>query len=134
MVDFFFDPGCPVTWEVSRWAVGQHLTIRWRAFSVDILDGAPLSMAQRALRVVEATWAAHGDEPIGRLYTELGTHDLSRAGIAAALDAAGLEPDLLAAADEARWDEEIRWSMAQAASWAGADARPPILTTTVVFR
>ena len=73
-------------------------------------------MAQRALRVVEAVWADHGDAPVGRLYTELGTRfvvqgDLTLDVVAAALEAAGLGARYVSAADDERWDTEVRWSM-----------------------
>jgi 2-hydroxychromene-2-carboxylate isomerase len=135
-LDFFFDPGCPWTWLTSRWAMEvapqRDVPIRWRAYSVDIDDDAPPTIPQRALRVVEAVWAEHGDDPIGGLYTELGTRfhlqgDVSLDAVAAALGAAGLDPALVAAADEERWDAEIRGSMADATDRVGQQVGVPIL-------
>ena len=88
--------------------------------------------SHRVLRIVEAVWADHGDEPIGRLYTEIGSRfhfqdDLSLDAVAAALAAAGLDPGYLDAAEEERWDEEIRGSMAEAIGFVGTEVGVPIL-------
>jgi 2-hydroxychromene-2-carboxylate isomerase len=135
-LDFFFDPGCPWTWRTSRWVLDvaprRDITVRWRAYSLDMKNELPASTAQGALRIVEAVWADHGDEPIGRLYTEVGTRfhvdeDSSLAGVAAALEAAGLDSTYLSAAGEERWDAEIRWSMNEAIGVVGDDVGVPIL-------
>ncbi len=91
--------------------------------------------SQGALRVVEAVWADHGDEFIGRLYTEIGTrfcvqNDISPGAVTEALAAGGLEPSYAAAAADERWDAEIRSSMAEALDLVGAEVGVPIL----VFR
>jgi predicted DsbA family dithiol-disulfide isomerase len=76
-LDFFFDPGCPWTWRTSRWvtevAPHREVAVRWRAYSLDMKNEKSPTTAQGALRIVEAVWVDHGDEPIGRLYTEVGT-------------------------------------------------------------
>ena len=135
-LDFFFDPGCPWTWRASRWAVEvaprRDVTIRWRAYSLDIKNDLPPSTAHGALRIVEAVWADHGDGPIGRFYTEVGTRfhageDSSLDAVAGALDAAGLDAGYLAAAGNERWDAEIRWSMNEAIGVVGEEVGVPIL-------
>src|SRR5215218_413497 len=103
----------------SRWAVDvaprKGVPIRWRAYSLAIKNAeidvpepyrSYAAVAQQALRVVEAVWADHGDEPIGRLYTEIGTRfhlddDKSLDAVQRALQAAGLDDRYIdAAADE----------------------------------
>jgi predicted DsbA family dithiol-disulfide isomerase len=135
-LDFFFDPGCPWTWRTSRWvaevAPRRDVAVRWRAFSLDLKNDTAPTTAQGALRIVEAVWADHGDEPIGRLYTEVGTRfhveeDTSLDSLAAALQAAGLDAGYLTAAHEERWDAEIRWSMDEAIRIVGDDVGVPIL-------
>jgi hypothetical protein len=125
----------------SRWAVeasaARDVPLRWRAYSLAIknegTDVEPDEIVGReALRVVEAVWAEHGDEPIGRLYTELGNRfhlggDISRASIAAAVEAAGLDPGFAAAAGEETWDAEIEGSMAEAIELVGDNVGVPIL-------
>jgi len=132
----------------SRWAVEaateRDVPIRWRAYSLAVKNEdvevpeqhRPMMRITRgALRVVEAVWAEHGDEPIGRLYTEMGNRfhlrsDVSQEAVAAAVEAAGLDPALASAADEERWDAEIRASMADATTHVGEEVGVPIL----VFR
>ncbi|HET7720576.1 MAG TPA: DsbA family protein [Acidimicrobiales bacterium] len=135
-LDFFFDPGCPWTWRTSRWVLDvapqRDVAVRWRAFSLDLKNGAPPTTAQGALRIVEAVWADHGDGPIGRLYTEVGIRfheraDTSPDAIAGALRAAGLDAGYLAAAHDDRWDAEIRWSMDEAIRVVGDEVGVPIL-------
>jgi len=138
-LDFFFDPRCPWTWMTSRWVVEvaplKGVAVRWRAYSLDIDKADGPTTAQKALRVVEAVWAEHGDEPIGRLYTEIGTRfhlreDKSVDAVADALEAAGLDRGLVAAADDEQWDKEIRGSMAEAIELVGDDVGVPILVFT----
>lgn len=74
---FFFDPACPFTWRTSRWLVGvapeRDVTLRWRAFSLTILNGdnvpeeykPMMAASSRALRLVEALRADRRDETIG---------------------------------------------------------------------
>ena len=123
----------------SRWAVEvaplKGVPVRWRAYSLDIDKVDPPSTAQKALRVVEAVWAGHGDEPIGRLYTEIGTRfhlqdDMSLEAVVAALEAAGLDPALGSTAEEEQWDQEIRGSMAEAVEQVGDEVGVPILVFT----
>lgn len=129
----------------SRWAVDvaprKGVPIRWRAYSLAIKNAKVdvpepyrtyASVAQQALRVVEAVWADHGDEPIGRLYTELGTRfhledDKSLDAVELALQAADLDAKYMEAAGDERWDEEIRWSMDEAIEVVGPDVGVPIL-------
>jgi len=132
----------------SRWVVQtaphKGVPVRWRAYSIDIKNEnveipeehrAPERAGRVALRVVEAVWAEHGDEPIGRLYSEIGSrfhlqNDKSLDTVAAALEATGLGPTFMAAADDEKWDAEIRGSMADAIDQVGDDVGVPIL----VFR
>jgi len=115
--------------------------VRWRAYSLAIKNEGKeipeqfrplLRTTLGALRVVEAVWADHGDEPIGRLYTEIGNRfhlqeDKSLDAVKAALEAAGLDPGLVSAADDEAWDAEIRGSMADATEQVGDDVGVPIL-------
>lgn len=135
-LDFFFDPGCPWTWRTSRWvcevAPPRDVAVRWRAFSLDLKNDTPPTTAQGALRIVEAVWADHGDEPIGRFYTEVGTRfhvhgDTSLDALAGALEAAGLAAGYAGAAHDEHWDAEIRWSMNEAIRVVGDEVGVPIL-------
>lgn len=146
-VDFWFDPSCPWTWAASRWvseAAGDAgVPVAWRAFSLAIVNEGvdipeqyrkPGEAAQRALRVVEAVWASAGPEAVGPLYTELGRRfhydEEIPPDMEAALRATGLDPALAAAAEEEKWDGEIRDSMAEARALVGEDVGVPILAFT----
>ncbi|MGI9080170.1 MAG: disulfide bond formation protein DsbA [Acidimicrobiales bacterium] len=129
----------------SRWVVDvaprRDVPVRWRAFSLAIKNrGVEIPEQSRssrrvalgALRVVEAVWAAEGDEPIGRLYTELGQRfhlagDMSMDAVQEALAACSLDPTLIAAADDDAWDGEIEASMADATDVVGSDVGVPVL-------
>lgn len=147
-LDFFFDPACPWTWMTSRWVVDvtttRNVPVRWRTYSLAIKNAdvdVPepyrtfAATSQAALRVVEAVRADHGDEPIGRLYTEIGKRfhlqqDISPRAVSTAIQAAGLDPSYAAAAADEKWDAEIHGSMAEAIGLVGTEVGVPIL----VFR
>ncbi|MGI8807405.1 MAG: disulfide bond formation protein DsbA [Acidimicrobiales bacterium] len=132
----------------SRWVVEvtplRNVPVRWRAYSLAVKNAdvdVPepyrtfAATSQGALRVVEAVWADHGDEPIGRLYTEIGIRfhlqsDISPGAVTDALAAAGLDRSYAAAAADERWDAEIQGSMAEAIDHVGGEVGVPIL----VFR
>lgn len=129
----------------SRWAVEvaprRSVALRWRAYSLAFKNAGVdvpepyrtyVTTSHQALRVIEAVWADHGDEPIGALYTEIGTRfhlqdDRSLAAVSAALDACGLGAGYVDAAGDERWDAEIRESMAEAIDLVGTDVGVPIL-------
>jgi hypothetical protein len=141
---YFFDPVCPFTWRTSRWLVSvapdRDVTIRWRAFSLSILNGdnvpdeyKPMMEAStRALRLVEALRAENRDEVIGAFYTEVGTrtHDagkpLSDDIVVAAAVAAGVE-DPKVILDDQSWDEAVRESHETGFASAGPDIGSPVL-------
>jgi hypothetical protein len=140
----FFDPACPFTWRTSRWLVAvapeRGVTLRWRAFSLSILNGdnvpeqfRPMMAAStRALRLVEALRADHLDDTIGAFYTEVGTrtHEagvpLSDDIVVAAAEAAGVA-DPKTYLDDAAWDDAVRESHELAFGSAGPDIGSPVL-------
>ncbi|GID94659.1 DsbA family protein [Amorphoplanes digitatis] len=141
---FFFDPACPFTWRTSRWLVAvapeRDVTLRWRAFSLTILNGdnvpdqyrPMMAASSRALRLVEALRADSREETIGTFYTELGTrtHDagtpISDDIVAAAAEAAGIE-NPKAILDDPAWDEAVRESHELGFGSAGPDIGSPVL-------
>jgi predicted DsbA family dithiol-disulfide isomerase len=141
---YFFDPACPFTWRTSRWLVAvapeRGVTLRWRAFSLSLLNGADapdeyqpmMAASSRALRLVEALRADGRDETIGAFYTELGTRTfeagepISEDLVAAAAEAAGVEnPKTIL--DDASWDEAVRESHELGFGSAGPDIGSPVL-------
>ena len=141
---YFFDPACPFTWRTSRWLVGvapeRDVTVRWRAFSLTILNGAdapakykPMMVASsRALRLVEALRADHRDETIATFYTELGNRTFEAGApisddiVLAAAEAAGVaNPETVL--DDESWEEAVRASHELAFGSAGPDIGSPVL-------
>ncbi len=141
---YYFDPACPFTWRTSRWLVSvaaeRDVTVRWRAFSLSILNGgdAPeqyrpmMAASSRALRLVEALAADHRDDEVAAFYTELGTRSfeagemLSDDIVVAAAEAAGIA-DPKAILDDSAWDEAVRSSHETAFASAGPDIGSPVL-------
>jgi hypothetical protein len=154
-LDFFWDPVCPWAWITSRWVteVQRHrdLSVRWRFISLAMLNEHRTddwyTPAYRAvhlaglqcLRVGDAVRLAHGEDAVGRLYTELGErfHPLQRRDsfladpkgfLAEALAAAACDPALATEADEAGHDTHIRADTDLALARAGSDVGTPIIT------
>ncbi|GLY07416.1 MULTISPECIES: DsbA family protein [Actinoplanes] len=143
-VTYYFDPACPFTWRTSRWLVAvapeRDLTVRWRAFSLSILNGddvpeqyrAPMAASSRALRLVEALRADGRDDQIAAFYATLGerTHDggevLSDRIVAEAAVAAGVEK-AESILDDASWDDRVRESHETALTLAGPGIGSPVL-------
>jgi 2-hydroxychromene-2-carboxylate isomerase len=141
---FFFDPACPFTWRTSRWLVtvapARDVTVRWRAFSLSILNEgkmpeqyrAVMEASGRALRLVEALRADRRHDDIAVFYTELGTRThaagtpLSDDIVVAAAEAAGVV-DPKTVLDDPSWDEAVRESHTTAVESAGPDIGSPVL-------
>jgi len=144
-IDFYFDPACPWTWITSRWlsevAPRRDLDVTWRTFSLMVRnrdrvasgEWAAIAASQfRSLRVIEAARSAHGDGAVGPLYTQLGARvhhdgDVMLAGLAEAIEAAGLPPDLVSAADDESWDAAIVASTEAGWKLVGDDVGIPII-------
>src|SRR3712207_123825 len=141
---YYFDPACPFTWRTSRWLVAgaaeRDVTVRWRAFSLSILNGgnAPeqyrpmMEASSRALRLVEALAADRRNDDVAAFYTELGNRTfeagepLSDDIVRAAADAAGIV-DAKAILDDASWDDAVRSAHETAFASAGPDIGSPVL-------
>ncbi|MEV4291634.1 disulfide bond formation protein DsbA [Nonomuraea bangladeshensis] len=93
--------------------------------------------AHGSVRVVAAAAAKHGEEYIGRLYTELGTR-LHNEGLGkdpeklreineAALEAVGLDPQLADAMESDEWDAGIRASHDEGITLVGQEVGTPII-------
>jgi 2-hydroxychromene-2-carboxylate isomerase len=155
-VEVFVDPSCPWAWITSRWAkevaTERDLTISWRSYCLEIRDDygvaptVPTSMREtaraahafshRMLRIFEAARAAAGEGAVDGLYTQWGRlyFDGAPGGddalLADCLSSSGLPGELLAAADDPRWDTPILASMEVAYEFGG----PKTQTPTIVVR
>jgi|ERR1700729_99315 predicted DsbA family dithiol-disulfide isomerase len=155
-IEVFVDPSCPWAWITSRWvlevALARDLTVYWRSYCLEIRDDygvaptVPEEFRQRALdghafshrmlRIFEAARAEAGEDAVGRLYSEWGRRfflpkRLKDGNLLAdCIEAAGLDPSLVAAADDEKWDAPIRESMEVAYAFGG----PKTQTPTIVVR
>lgn len=144
-IEFFFDPGCPWTWNTSRWlveaAAKRDIEIVWRAFSLAVLKAdrevpersrRPMDVAHHALRVLVALGEHGRNEVAAAFYTKYGRrvhHDGDEQTIDLVrqmAEVAGVGDDV-AALDDATWDEAVEASTKEAISLAGADVGSPIL-------
>ena len=145
-MDLWFDAFCPFAWVTSRWLLEvekvRPIEPRWRIMSLAVLNEdkdvsaeyrAGVATAMETVRVVAAAKAAHGDEVVGPLYTELGTrfHNRSmpktRETIEEALDAAGLDKGLADAMTSTEFDEAIRESHNEGIDLVGQEVGTPVI-------
>jgi 2-hydroxychromene-2-carboxylate isomerase len=155
-VEVFVDPSCPWAWITTRWlkevAPARDLHLTWRSFCIEIRDDygvaatmpeerreaalAGHALSHRMLRILEAARATHGEEVVDGLLTEWGRRFFARGAvrddtlIVACLAACGLDPDLLGAADQEKWDGPIIESTEAAYEFGGYKTQTP----TVVVR
>ena len=155
-VEFYVDPSCPWAWITSRWllevAPERDLNIIWRSYCLEIRDNydvAPTvpesyrqqaldghALSHRMLRIFEAARAEAGEDAVDRLYTEWGRRRFSDRGreadgiLSDTVAAAGLEPRLVDAASDEKWDGPICESMEIAYAFGG----PKTQTPTIVVR
>ena len=143
---FWFDPTCPFTWATSCWlrdtAHAQGAEVEWHLMSLAVLnDGgdvperirAGMALSWRPLRLLAAARRTADNAAVGALFTALGTrmHDQRRtvddALLAESLEEAGLPADLLAAADDTAYDDDVRAGHAEAQERVGAESGSPVL-------
>ncbi len=140
-VDFWFDPLCPWAWITSRWMleVEQVRTIElsWHVMSLALLNDAEASSTKWGpVRVLIAASAAHGEEVVLPLYTAYGERihtglpdrtEIDRALHEQALAAAGLPPDLAAAAGDPSHDEALTKSHHEGMDSVGMEVGTPVI-------
>ncbi|MCA1822852.1 MAG: DsbA family protein [Mycobacteriales bacterium] len=146
-VDFWFDPVCPWAWLTSRWlieaAIARDLDVRWHLMSLYFLNAEREMSADhraghftglRALRVIAAARAEHGDEAVPRLYTAFGEawHVRREARddstLSRMLEAATLPGTLARAADDGQWDDVVRAEHDDGVGRVGSDVGTPIIS------
>jgi predicted DsbA family dithiol-disulfide isomerase len=155
-VEVYGDPSCPWAWVTSRWikevAPERDLVVTWRSYCLEIRDDydvaatvpepfrvtalAAHAVSHRMLRILEAARAGSGEDAVDALYTEWG-HRFFRSDRASDADllagcvaACGLDPQLVHAADDEKWDSPIVEAMESAYAFGG----PKTQTPTIVIR
>ncbi|MEO6652719.1 MAG: disulfide bond formation protein DsbA [Ilumatobacteraceae bacterium] len=127
-------------WVVEEVVPHRDLDITWQPISLmfkndvakDSENYDAVYKTHQMLRVMEAIRADLGADAVQQWYRLCGTtihHDrrLDEADFIELLDHLGLDPDLAAAADDERWDKEIRTRMDQGLELAGNDIGTPII-------
>jgi 2-hydroxychromene-2-carboxylate isomerase len=147
-VDFWFDPVCPWAWMTSRWVLEvekvRPVSVRWHVMSLAVLnehrlDEVPeryrelMKTAWGPVRVCIAAEQKYGSDILGPLYTALGTRlhnralDIGRETVVAALQEAGLPPELADFADSDQYDTELRASHKEGIDKVGQDVGTPVI-------
>jgi hypothetical protein len=152
-VEVFVDPSCPWAWITSRWikevAPQRALTVKWRSYCLEIRDDygvaatvpeefrdralAAHSLSHWMLRIFEAARSRAGEGAVDALYTEWGHQffvgDPARDNtlLSRCLSACRLDPDLLDAADDDKWDTPIIEAMEVAYSFGGPKTQTPTI-------
>jgi 2-hydroxychromene-2-carboxylate isomerase len=154
-IEFFVDPSCPWAWVTAQWvrevAPQRQLQVTWRSYCLEIRDDydvapwVPASyreaalqghaLSHRMLRVMEAARARHGESAVDALYAAWGPLFFVRPSasggvIERCVTAAGVDADLVDAADDEKWDTPIVASMEIAFAFGG----PKTQTPTIVVR
>jgi 2-hydroxychromene-2-carboxylate isomerase len=117
-IDFYFDPACPLAWRTALWIREARrvrpLHVTWRFFSLEVVNRAEGTKPDyrhdgswASMRVLDLARRRGGNEAVERLYLTLGTTQhwqkesiKEYSVIQAALQKAGLAPELLEAALE----------------------------------
>jgi len=152
-VEVFVDPSCPWAWITSRWikevAPQRDLAVTWRSYCLEIRDDygvaptvpeqfrdaaiAAHAISHRMLRIFEAARARAGEDALDALYTEWGrrffVHGAARDEglLSECLAACRLDPDLVAAADDEKWDAPIVEAMEVAYAFGGPKTQTPTI-------
>lgn len=152
-VEVFVDPSCPWAWITTRWikevAPQRDLTVTWRSFCLEIRDDygvaptmpeerreaaiAAHALSHRMLRIFEAARARAGEGAVDALLTEWGrrffVRDRARDDtlLSECLAACGLDPDLIEASDEEKWDAPIVEAMEVAYAFGGHKTQTPTI-------
>jgi hypothetical protein len=120
----------------------RHLHITWQPISLlfknepdpDSTYYASTAATHRMLRVMEALRESRGDDAVFAWYWQCGTrihHDKDKTfDLADALAHIGLPRSLAEAADDERWDTEIRRRMDAGLELVGDDVGTPIIAYT----
>jgi len=152
-VEVFVDPSCPWAWITTRWleeiAPQRDLEVTWRSFCLEIRDDygvaptipedrrdvviAAHALSHRMLRIFEAARAASGEDAVDALYRRWGREFFVKERAAddellrRCIEACGLAPELVDAADDEKWDGPIIESTNRAYEFGGYKTQTPTI-------
>jgi hypothetical protein len=151
-VEVFVDPSCPWAWITSLWvkelAPQRDLTVTWRSYCLEIRDDygvaptvperlreraiAAHAVSHRMLRIFEAARSQSGEEAVDALYMEWGNrffvdHPVLDMLLSECLAGCELDPHLLDAADDEKWDAPINEAMEVAYVFGGPKTQTPTI-------
>ena len=152
-VEVFVDPSCPWAWITSRWvkevAPRRDLTVTWPSYCLEIRDDygvaptvpeslratviAAHAISHRMLRIFEAARAEAAEDAVDALYTEWGRRFFVAGGprddelLSQCLAGTTLDPDLILAADDEKWDTPIMEAMEVAYAFGGPKTQTPTI-------
>jgi 2-hydroxychromene-2-carboxylate isomerase len=146
VADFWFDPLCPFAWITSRWilevAKVRDIEVHWHVMSLtylnqdkDISDGyrERLAPGWGPVRVLMGVQEHVGEQALLPLYTAMGERihhekqELAPEMAEAALKAAGLPTELVAAWSDHSYDDAIKKSHHQGMDQVGDDVGTPTI-------
>jgi len=153
LVEVFVDPSCPWAWITSLWvkevAPQRGLEVVWRSYCLEIRDDygvAPTvperlreaalaghALSHRMLRIFEAARARAGEEAVDSLFVEWGRRFFADGAVrddsllSECVVASGLDPELLGAANDDKWDAPIMESMEVAYAFGGSKTQTPTI-------
>lgn len=147
LVDFWFDPACPLSRITASWLVTvaerRPVDIRWRVMSLSVLnegkdvdpEGDEEGYLWIPARVCAAIQTSYGHAALGRFYDALwAAPDGGRrewlGDIPEALDRAGLPVALAGAGSTGDHDAALRASHGEAMSLVAGDVGTPVLAVT----
>ncbi|HWI42335.1 MAG TPA: DsbA family protein [Nocardioides sp.] len=150
--DFWFDPLCPFAWISSRWILEvekvRDVEVHWHVMSLAYLNKdrdipedyrEMLAPAWGPVRVLLAAQERYGEKVLRPLYDAFGERihlqgrplhkeqDGARDLIAEVLAEVGLDADLVAAAEDASWDEAVARSHHEGMDAVGDDVGTPTI-------
>ncbi|HUY53361.1 MAG TPA: DsbA family protein [Candidatus Dormibacteraeota bacterium] len=148
-IEFYFDPSCPFCWITSRWLlmVSGHrdINVHWRPFSLAIKNNQLnpknnqkyAKIARSSNRILRVMLAAQNNgASLIEMYTDFGIQhhvagmEFNDEMITKILSKHKLPTELLMAADDKKYDKQLRASIKTATDICGDDIGVP----TIIFR
>ncbi|MCA9833058.1 MAG: disulfide bond formation protein DsbA [Thermomicrobiales bacterium] len=146
-VDIWVDPLCPWAWMTSQWLLEvekvRPVKVRYNIMSLSYLNDGREGLSEEYQKMLVSGWGpvrvaiaveqAGGKDALREFYLKLGTlrhnqkRGFSSSSYAAALEAAGVSPELAAAAEDASLDEALRASHHAGMDPVGNDVGTPVV-------